>query len=109
MQRIVSLLLALMLMMPAISAIAAENEKGLYDENTAYILNPPTPPEEPEFEHEFINILMLGVDYAVLTSGLGKEDIKNCHTDSVMMIAIDLTDNKVNMISMFRVHTAYIN
>ena len=108
MQRIVSLLLALMLMMPAISAIAAENEKGLYDENTAYILNPPTPPEEPEFEHEFINILMLGVDYAVLTSGLGKEDIKNCHTDSVMMIAIDLTDNKVNMISIPRDTLTYV-
>ncbi|MBQ4434995.1 MAG: LCP family protein [Clostridia bacterium] len=109
MQRIVSLLLALMLMVLAIgAAAAAEYEKGLYDENTAYILNPPTPPEEPEFEHEFINILMLGVDYGVLTPGRGKEDIKNCHTDSVMMIAIDLTDNEVNMISIPRDTLTYV-
>ena len=74
----------------------------LYDENTAYILNPPTLPEEPKTAHEFINILMLGVDYGVPTSGRGKEDIKNCHTDSVILIAVDVTDNRVNIISIPR-------
>ncbi len=80
----------------------------LYDENTAYILNPPTLPEEPKTAHEFINILMLGVDYGVPTSGRGKEDIKNCHTDSVILIAVDVTDNRVNIISIPRDTLTYV-
>ena len=104
-----ALSLCLAAIMILFSAVAVADEAGMYDENMAYILNPPTPPEEPKIEHEFINILMLGVDFGILTPGRGKADIKNCHTDSVIMIAIDLTANKVNLISIPRDTLTYVS
>ena len=105
-KRMLSLCLAVFMLVLSIAAVA--DEADLYNENTAYILNPPTPPEEPKTDHEFINILMVGVDFGILTSGKGKEDIKNCHTDSVIMVAIDVTANKVNLISIPRDTLTYV-
>ena len=102
----------LSLLLAAVTAIlsmtAAAQETALYDENTAYVLNPPVLPEEPATEHEFINILMLGVDFGVRTPGKGKKNIKNCHTDSVIMIAVDVTANKINLISIPRDTMTYV-
>ncbi|MBQ4434994.1 MAG: hypothetical protein II879_02770, partial [Clostridia bacterium] len=105
-KRILSLGLALMLTI--LSAAVLADDTDLYDESTAYILNPPTLPEEPATKHEFINVLMVGVDYGILTSGRGKEDIKNCHTDSVIMAAFDMTAGKVNLISIPRDTLTYV-
>ena len=102
------LCLCLAVIMIVLSAVAMADEVNLYNENTAYILKAPMPPEEPEIKHEFVNILMVGVDYGILTSGRGKKDIKNCHTDSVIMIAIDVTANKVNLISIPRDTLTYV-
>ncbi len=101
-----SLLLAAVIAVLSVAATAQESD--LYDENAAYILNPPVLPEEPATEHEFINILMLGVDFGVRTSGKGKKKIKNCHTDSAIMIAIDVTANKINLISIPRDTLTYV-
>ncbi len=114
MKQFVSVCLALVLALSALSAGAeawsfqTSSPDSGFDENTAYILNPPTVPAAPTLKHEIINILMLGVDYGVLTPGRGKEDIKNCHTDSVMMIAVDLTDNRVSLISLPRDTLTYV-
>ena len=100
--------LGLALMLAVLSAAVLADETGVYNECNAYILNPPTLPEEPVTKHEFINVLMVGVDYGILTSGRGKEDIKNCHTDSVIMAAFDMTAGKVNLISIPRDTLTYV-
>ena len=84
-------------------------DQELYDETTAYILNPPAVPSEPEFKHEFVNILILGADYKINTPGKNaKKDIKNCHTDSIIMAALDLTDNVASIISIPRDTLTYV-
>ena len=105
-KRILSVCLAAVIL--TLSIGAAADKAGMYDEKTAYILNPPTLPEEPETKNEFINLLMVGVDYGIHTSGKGKKNIKNCHTDSVKMIAIDLTDRKISVISIPRDTLTYV-
>lgn len=112
-KRMTSVLICLLALAISVSAAAegwsfAGTAEKLYDENTAYILNPPTLPEAPKTEHEFMNILLLGADYGLLTPGRGKNDIKNCHTDSIIMIAIDLTANHVSMISIPRDTLTYV-
>ena len=91
-----------------LSVAAAAGETGLYDKNTAYILNPPTVPDAPKTKHKFVNILMLGVDFGIRTSGKGKKKIENCHTDTVIMAAVDLTDNKISLISIPRDTLTYV-
>ena len=106
-KKALSLYMALIMILFSVAAIA--DEAGLYDKNTAYILNPPSPPKEPKTKHEFINILMLGVDFGVRTPGKGKKRIKNCHADSVIMVAVDLTANKINLISVPRDTLTYVD
>ena len=74
----------------------------------AYILEPPTVPEEPKLKHEFMNILLLGVDYGIKTGGIGKSDIHNCHTDTIIFVAMDLTDKKISLISFPRDTLTYV-
>ena len=113
-KKLMCLCLAILLALPMLTAGAESWNFGAVTANdpfagsAAYILNPPKVPEEPNIEHEIINILMLGVDYGVLTKGRGKKDIKNCHTDSVIMIALDLTANKISLISLPRDTLTYV-
>ena len=109
-----SFVLIFALMMLIVSCAQAESGsfqtiiEPLYDETTAYILNAPVPPEKPGMAHDIVNILMIGVDYGILTSGRGKEDIKNCHTDCVMMIALDRTAKRISLISIPRDTITYV-
>ena len=111
-KRVIGFLLVLTLLVPYGLAMAERGfqvqDKGVFDENTAYILNPPTVPAEPAMQHEFINILLMGVDYGIAATGIGKSEIKNCHTDSVIMVAIDLTDSKISLISVPRDTLTYV-
>ena len=106
-KRVLSLCLAAIMLLVSVTAVAAKEE--LYNEKTAYILNPPVPPEEPVAKHKILNILMLGVDFGVRTPGKGKKRIKNCHADSVIMVAVDLTSNKINLISIPRDTLTYVS
>ncbi len=105
-KRVLSLFFAVVILLLPMTAAVAEAK--IYDKNTAYILNPPTVPEEPKTKHKFVNILMLGVDFGIRTSGKGKKNIKNCHTDSVIMVAIDVTDSKISLISIPRDTITYV-
>ena len=78
------------------------------NQRTAYILEPPTVPEEPALKHDFLNILLLGVDYGIKTGGTGKTDIHNCHTDSIIMVALDRTEKKISLVSFPRDTLTYI-
>ena len=101
-----SLLIACCLVSGAVQSLSAAEE---VQQRTAYILEPPTVPEEPRTEHEFMNILFLAADNGEgMSGGAKKGELRNCHTDSVMMIALDLTDNKISLISFPRDTLTYV-
>ena len=105
MKRLVSLLMVCCIITILIQ-IQAEADGKL---SVPYILEPPTVPEEPKTEHEFMNILFLAVDNGEgMSGGLKKTDIRNCHTDSVILIAVDLTGSKISLISFPRDTLTYV-
>ncbi len=89
-------------------APASYDYSAYYGPDAAYILKAPALPDAPALPHEVINILLMGVDYGVMTAGTGKEDIKNCHTDTVIMAALDLTEDTISLISMPRDTMTYV-
>jgi len=63
-----------------------------------------------ETEDEFFNILLLGIDRGYpgyLGSGHHTELMK-CHTDSILVVSINKTKNKVNLISVPRDSLTYV-
>ncbi len=104
-KRLVSLLMVCCIITIMIQ-IQAEADGKL---SVPYILEPPTVPEEPKTEHEFMSILFLAADNGEgMSGGAKKADIRNCHTDSVMLIALDLTDSKISLISFPRDTLTYV-
>ena len=101
-----SLLIACCLVSGAVQSLSAAEE---VQQRTAYILEPPTVPEEPRTEHEFMNILFLAADNGEgMSGGLKKKDLRNCHTDSVILIAVDMTDKRISLISFPRDTLTYV-
>ncbi len=91
-----SLLLTICLLAMPLAAGAAEQNNPLIfpSESVAYVSYPDT----------IINILLLGIDFGrpgYWGSGL-KDTITDCHTDAVMVMAINLTQNKIDIISIPR-------
>ena len=61
-------------------------------------------------EDEFVNILLLGIDYggkAWHTSG-GKEKLEECHTDGVIVVSLNLTKDTISLISIPRDSLTYV-
>ena len=61
-------------------------------------------------EDEFINILLLGIDYggkAWHTSG-GKEKLEDCHTDGVIVVSLNTTKDTISLISIPRDSLTYV-
>lgn len=79
---------------------------------SAHPLVDPKPVNYVETEEEYQNILLAGVDYSSSktlgkTSG-GKGAFENCHTDVVMVVSINKTTNKINLISIPRDTLTYV-
>lgn len=76
----------------------------------------PQPVKYVDTDHKLFNILILGIDYTLpelpfATSGKhskGKQDISGCHTDAVIVVSIDQTDNKVRLLSLPRDTLVYV-
>lgn len=96
-----ALVLALLICFSLSGCARAEGE-------IAYILTPPQVPASPKTEHEFLNILLLAVDYGVYTIGDNKDSIDNCHTDSIIMVAVDKTAGRISLISIPRDTLTYV-
>lgn len=61
-------------------------------------------------EDEFINILLLGIDYGGKTwhtSG-GKEKLEECHTDGVVVVSLNLTKDTISLVSIPRDSLTYV-
>ena len=69
-----------------------------------------TEQEYVQTEHEFINILLLGIDHlnAYYSGGMTKRDYESNHTDAIMLVAVDLTDRDVHLISIPRDTPVYV-
>ena len=61
-------------------------------------------------EDEFVNILLLGIDYGGKvwhTSG-GKEQLEECHTDGVVVVSLNLSKGTISLVSIPRDSLTYV-
>ena len=100
MRRIKRALVFILLVCFAIAAGAQEAQ--VRPENP--LLFPQSGVDYVSYPDNIINVLLLGIDFG--TEGYWgsgyKEDIRDCHTDAVMVVAINLTQNKIDIISVPR-------
>ena len=74
------------------------------------LLTPMVIDEYTQTEDEFVNILLLGIDYggkAWHTSG-GKVALEECHTDGVVVVSLNLTKDTISLISIPRDSLTYV-
>lgn len=74
------------------------------------LLTPPVIESYTQTEDDFLNILLLGIDYGgedYHTSG-GKKKLKDCHTDGAVVVSINKTDSTISMVSIPRDSYTYI-
>ncbi|MBE5783562.1 MAG: hypothetical protein E7329_09655 [Clostridiales bacterium] len=97
------LVLAVMLLvLPAPSLAALESDNPLVD--------PKPITEYAQTEDEFLNVLLLGIDYGFdgyWGSG-GKKVLDNCHTDAIMVFSVNLTKQQIYFLSLPRDTLTYI-
>ena len=100
MRRIKRVLVFMLLLCFAIAAGA--EEAAVSPENP--LLFPQSGVNYITYPDNIINVLLLGIDFGsegYWGSGY-KEDIRDCHTDAVMVVAINLSKNKIDIISVPR-------
>lgn len=74
------------------------------------LINPKAITEYKTLQQKMINILLLGIDYGhegYWGSG-GKKTLEDCHTDAVMVIAVNLDENTMDFVSLPRDTLTYI-
>ena len=73
------------------------------------LLTPPVIDEYTQTEDEFLNILLLGIDYGGETfkTDFGKK-LKDCHTDGVVVVSINKTDSAISLVSIPRDSVTYV-
>lgn len=79
------------------------------------ILNPQKL-EYVEADHDLYNILILGIDYTDPTLPFGtsgkhskeKKNLTGCHTDAVLVVSVDQTDNVIRLLSLPRDTLTYV-
>ena len=79
------------------------------------ILNPQKV-ESVETDHDLFNILVLGIDYTDPTLPFGtsgkhskeKKDLTGCHTDAILVVSVDQTDNVIRLLSLPRDTLTYV-
>lgn len=77
--------------------------------------NPLVDPQEVETAktpQRFTNILLLGIDLSTgnykASGSWAKKELKDCHTDTVMVVSINMTTDEVNLISLPRDTLTYV-
>ncbi len=100
---IFSILILVFLFQSQFVALAAESDNPL--------IEPYEITEYTELTDNFINILLLGIDFG--TDGLygsfkKNKEISECHTDAVMVVAINLDDKRIDLISLPRDTVTYV-
>ena len=87
--------------------------QGALAEETVTSVHPlldPKPVPHVEPEDDFFNILLMGIDYGMddyWGSGT-KKVLENCHTDAVLVISVNRTDNTVSLVSLPRDTLTYV-
>ena len=74
------------------------------------LLTPPVIDGYTATEDDFLNILLLGIDYGGETfkTGLGKTKIEDCHTDGVIVVSINKTKGAISLVSIPRDSLTYV-
>lgn len=75
--------------------------------------NPLINPQEIEYvetEHEYLNILLAGIDFGRkgYLGSYRKTELLRCHADAMLVIAMDKTDGSVDLISLPRDSLTYV-
>ncbi len=74
------------------------------------LMDKDAPLETIQTPHRFFNLLVLGIDYGgEMYRGSGKKsELSDCHTDAVMVVALDLDENKATLVSIPRDTVTYV-
>lgn len=75
--------------------------------------NPLVNPQKIEYvetEHEYLNILLAGIDFGRkgYLGSYHKTELLQCHADAMLVIAMDRTDGSVDLISLPRDSLTYV-
>lgn len=103
MKRIALLLAALLLCLMSCAALGEVVSRNP-------LLTPPEITEYTKTEDQFLNILLLGIDYGgdtYDTSG-GKHKLEDCHTDGVVVVSLNQTKGTVHLVSIPRDSLTYV-
>lgn len=100
----IGLCFLLLLVQPLCAALA----EGIPSKNP--LLHPLETVPEAQTEHEYFNLLLLGIDFGdrgYRGSG-GKNVFADCHTDAVLVASLDKTEQRLRLISLPRDTLTYV-
>lgn len=102
-RRLAALLLAVVVSLPFPSAMAETLSVNP-------LIDPPVITEYTQTKDDFFNILLLGVDYGFSGYwGSGtKTKLENCHADAVMVLSVNLDQQKIDLVSLPRDTFTYV-
>lgn len=104
---VLSLLIVMILLFTAPGMAEIRSKNPILDPQKA---------ETVDTEHNLFNVLILGIDYTnenlpFATSGKHsreKKDIAGCHTDAILLVSVDQTDNMIRLLSLPRDTLTYV-
>lgn len=102
--RVMAMLLAVAIVLCLLPTVAGAIE------SRNQLLNSNSNVQSVETKDRFLNLLLLGVDYGTRGywgSGI-KRDFDDCHTDSVMVVSLNLDQQKVDLVSIPRDTFTYV-
>lgn len=109
-----ALLAVMLLFSTALTGMADENSNPLWDISVSDnpLLDPVPVTGYTGTDDEFLNILLLGLDLSyegeAINTSSSKKDLMVCHTDAVILAAINLTDYSISLISIPRDTLVYV-
>lgn len=101
--RLVSIVAATVLILSLYTLAEAEGYKNP-------LIHPDSVSDNIDLPHNTINILLLGIDFGhtgYWGSG-GKRSLEDCHTDAMMVIAVNLDDKRADFVSLPRDTLTYV-
>ena len=102
--------LLLIAAMTAVLLLSSTTVSLAEESSHSLILGPDAPTGNTATKDRFTNILLLGVDYGFdgYWGSHHKQVLEQCHTDAFMVLSINMTTSKVNLISIPRDTVTYV-
>lgn len=94
----------------ALAILTSLNPGAMGEAYTNPLINPREMTEYLELPKRMVNILLLGIDFghAGYWGSGTKRTLEDCHTDAMMVLAIDLEENSLDLVSLPRDTLTYV-